>query len=447
MSKVTRIAVVHHSAITHFPQAIERIREKGFDQIFIPETSITALTKGLVSQTVTGMRITEALRDIQRSEDVFITRLNSTNGKEDLIKDVDTLINIAVNESKSGYLEQLNVEVEIFVQDSVLYTLLFKAITDVKVLSNTPKISMLSSTTKSNFFTGTVKLSEHAGEELCNVFYGAQGQVPLEGLPKSVRHEIYRELHLCQGGQVPSHFAIEVNHGVIFVCDNGILYDHHDYRRIADSSHRVAIKEKNALQRVAMGYLLNDSIPVVSLGGPAGTGKTGLSLAAGAHLVGKNSDYENLLVFRPVRAVGGEEIGFLPGTEAEKMEPWSQGVYDAVRGFCNASQAKSIIEKIQVLPLTNIRGRTFHNSFVIVDEAQSLDMTVLKTVITRLGDNSKLVLTHDIRQNDNRFMKEGEGMPVIVERLKASSFFAHLDLVTSERSEVAKEVNHLLEDF
>jgi Predicted ATPase related to phosphate starvation-inducible protein PhoH len=154
------------------------------------------------------------------------------------------------------------------------------------------------------------------------------------------------------------------------------------------------------------------------------------------------------MVFRPLYAVGGQELGYLPGTEAEKMNPWAQAVYDTL----SAVTSREVIEEItardmlEVLPLTHIRGRSLHDAFVIVDEAQSLERNVLLTVLSRIGANSRVVLTHDVAQRDNLRVGRYDGVVAVVERLKGHPLFAHVTLARSERSQIAALVTEMLED-
>ncbi len=133
------------------------------------------------------------------------------------------------------------------------------------------------------------------------------------------------------------------------------------------------------------------------------TGKSALALCAGLEAVLERRQHQKVMVFRPLYAVGGQELGYLPGTEAEKMSPWAQAVFDTL----SAVTSREVIEEVtargmlEVLPLTHIRGRSLHDAFVIVDEAQSLERNVLLTVLSRIGANSRVVLTHDVAQRDN----------------------------------------------
>ncbi len=206
---------------------------------------------------------------------------------------------------------------------------------------------------------------------------------------------------------------------------------------------------RSAEQRIALDLLLDEEIGIISLGGKAGTGKSALALCAGLEAVMERRTHRKVIVFRPLYAVGGQELGYLPGSESEKMSPWGQAVYDTLGAVTSGEVVDEIIarEMLEVLPLTHIRGRSLHDAFVIVDEAQSLERNVLLTVLSRIGKNSRVVLTHDIAQRDNLRVGRHDGVVAVVEKLKGHSLFAHVTLTRSERSPIAALVTDMLEDI
>ncbi|WP_373863298.1 PhoH family protein [Rhodococcus marinonascens] len=206
---------------------------------------------------------------------------------------------------------------------------------------------------------------------------------------------------------------------------------------------------RSAEQRVALDILLDDSVGIVSLGGKAGTGKSALALTAGLEAVLERRTQRKVIVFRPLYAVGGQELGYLPGSESEKMGPWAQAVFDTLDGLASSEVMDEVISRgmLEVLPLTHIRGRSLHDSFVIVDEAQSLERNVLLTVLSRLGTGSRVVLTHDVAQRDNLRVGRHDGVAAVIEKLKGHPLFAHITLLRSERSPVAALVTEMLEEF
>ena len=157
--------------------------------------------------------------------------------------------------------------------------------------------------------------------------------------------------------------------------------------------------------------------------------------------------HKKVVIFRPLYPVGGQELGYLPGSEGEKMSPWAQAVFDTLGALVSEAVIEEIMARglIEVLPLTHIRGRSLHDSFVIVDEAQSLERGVLLTVLSRIGQSSRVVLTHDVAQRDNLRVGRHDGVVAVVEKLKGHSLFAHVTLTRSERSPIAALVTEMLE--
>ena len=204
---------------------------------------------------------------------------------------------------------------------------------------------------------------------------------------------------------------------------------------------------RSAEQRIALDLLLDENIGIVSLGGRAGTGKSALALCAGLEAVMEKRLHKKVVIFRPLYPVGGQELGYLPGSEGEKMSPWAQAVFDTLGALVSQPVIDEIIDRglIEVLPLTHIRGRSLHDSFVIVDEAQSLERGVLLTVLSRIGTASRVVLTHDIAQRDNLRVGRHDGVVAVVETLKGHPLFAHVTLTRSERSPIAALVTEMLE--
>ncbi|MDP4334207.1 PhoH family protein [Curtobacterium sp. A7_M15] len=207
------------------------------------------------------------------------------------------------------------------------------------------------------------------------------------------------------------------------------------------------LRGRSAEQRLAIDALLDPEIGIVSLGGSAGTGKSALALCAGLEAVLERQQHKKIMVFRPLYAVGGQELGYLPGDASEKMNPWAQAVYDTLGALVSDNVLDEVVERgmLEVLPLTHIRGRSLHDAFVIVDEAQSLERNVLLTMLSRIGQNSRVVLTHDVAQRDNLRVGRHDGVASVIERLKGHPLFAHVTLTRSERSAIAALVTEMLD--
>jgi PhoH-like ATPase len=208
------------------------------------------------------------------------------------------------------------------------------------------------------------------------------------------------------------------------------------------------LRGRSAEQRIALDLLMDEDVGIVSLGGRAGTGKSALALCAGLEAVMERRRHRKVVVFRPLYAVGGQDLGYLPGSENEKMSPWAQAVYDTLSAVTTPEVIDEVLDRgmLEVLPLTHIRGRSLHDAFVIVDEAQSLERGVLLTVLSRIGAGSRVVLTHDVAQRDNLRVGRHDGVAAVVERLKGHPLFAHVTLTRSERSPIAELVTDMLGD-
>ena len=219
-------------------------------------------------------------------------------------------------------------------------------------------------------------------------------------------------------------------------------------RLVRGDREAFGLKGRSAEQRIALDLLMDPEVGIVSLGGRAGTGKSALALCAGLESVLERRQHRKVIVFRPLYAVGGQDLGYLPGTENEKMSPWGQAVFDTLNAVTTSEVVDEITDRgmLEVLPLTHIRGRSLHDAFVIVDEAQSLERNVLLTVLSRVGADSRVVLTHDVGQRDNLRVGRFDGVVAVVEKLKGHPLFAHVTLTRSERSPIAALVTELVED-
>ncbi|HYN95101.1 MAG TPA: PhoH family protein [Pilimelia sp.] len=220
-------------------------------------------------------------------------------------------------------------------------------------------------------------------------------------------------------------------------------------RLVRGDREAFGLRGRSAEQRIALDLLLDESIGIISLGGRAGTGKSALALCAGLEQVMERRRHKKVVVFRPLYAVGGQELGYLPGSESEKMSPWAQAVFDTLGAVVHENVMDEVLGRgmLEVLPLTHIRGRSLHDAFVIVDEAQSLERGVLLTVLSRIGTGSRVVLTHDVAQRDNLRVGRHDGVTAVIEALKGHALFAHVTLTRSERSPIAEVVTDLLEDI
>lgn len=203
-------------------------------------------------------------------------------------------------------------------------------------------------------------------------------------------------------------------------------------------------------QDVAVNYLRRpaDELPIVSLGGGAGTGKTLLSVAVGLEAL-EQKEYQKMVVFRSLHEMGrGQELGFLPGDLKEKMEAWAGAIYDALDYIAGikGTPSKVLCEHIEVSPITYLRGRSLSNSYIILEEAQNFSRNEILHILSRAGEGTKLVLTSDANQVDNKFLQAGNKADIwsVVDSLRNEDIFAHVTLTKTERSRVAAITSRLL---
>jgi len=267
----------------------------------------------------------------------------------------------------------------------------------------------------------------------------------------NVSHSVIDDLYASDFADHESAHQLPVHTGIVLHSEKGSalarVTSDKRLKLVRGDRQAFGLHGRSAEQRIALDLLLDESIGIVSLGGRAGTGKSALALCAGLEAVMEKRVHKKVVIFRPLYPVGGQELGYLPGSEGEKMSPWAQAVFDTLGALVSQPVIDEIIDRglIEVLPLTHIRGRSLHDSFVIVDEAQSLERGVLLTVLSRIGQASRVILTHDVAQRDNLRVGRHDGVVAVVETLKGHELFAHVTLTRSERSPIAALVTELLE--
>jgi PhoH-like ATPase len=221
----------------------------------------------------------------------------------------------------------------------------------------------------------------------------------------------------------------------------------------------INVEPRNSEQRFAIEALLDPTIPLVTLTGLAGSGKTFLALMAGLYKLKSGNSrqikipeefqtgYERLVITRTLQPVG-RDLGFLPGTMEDKMQPWLMPILDNVRhAFKDLTYFKMMIDhgEIEVAPIPYIRGRTFNNSMVLVDEAQNATIHELKTIITRIGTGSKIVLLGDIDQIDTPYIdRQSSGLSIVIDKFRNSKLAAHVNLSKGQRSDLASAAGMIL---
>ncbi|HTJ68569.1 MAG TPA: PhoH family protein, partial [Actinospica sp.] len=286
---------------------------------------------------------------------------------------------------------------------------------------------------------------EYRAELAITTGYTGMSEVDIAGDQVDELFE-HGRIELPQAAELPCHT------GLVLVSERGKalgrITPDKQVRLVRGDREAFGLHGRSAEQRIALDLLLDPDVGIVSLGGRAGTGKSALALCAGLEAVMERRQHRKVVVFRPLYAVGGQDLGYLPGTEGEKMSPWGQAVFDTLSALTTSEVIDEVVDRgmLEVLPLTHIRGRSLHDSFVIVDEAQSLERNVLLTVLSRIGSGSRVVLTHDVAQRDNLRVGRHDGVVSVIEKLKGHPLFAHVTLTRSERSPIAALVTEMLED-
>ena len=249
----------------------------------------------------------------------------------------------------------------------------------------------------------------------------------------------------------PNQFMIMKNHEVPSLSAIGIVREGGKLVKQRYNHEQIwGVKPRNAQQHMAFELLLRKDIQLVTMTGKAGTGKTLLALAAGLLQTEDLGEYNKLLVSRPIVPMG-KDLGFLPGEKEEKLRPWMQPIYDNLEYLFNTKKPGELdsilagIHSIEVEALTYIRGRSLPDSFIIMDEAQNLTKHEVKTILTRVGERSKIILLGDPAQIDHPYLDEGNnGLTYVLEKFKDEPIAGHVNLVKGERSELAQLAADLL---
>jgi PhoH-like ATPase len=267
----------------------------------------------------------------------------------------------------------------------------------------------------------------------------------------NVGHSLVDELYSSDYAEHEAAHTLPVHTGILLHSEKGSALARVSVDKrlqlVRGDRNIFGLHGRSAEQRIALDLLMDESIGIISLGGRAGTGKSALALCAGLEAVMEKRLHKKVIIFRPLYPVGGQELGYLPGSEGEKMSPWAQAVFDTLGALVSQDVIDEILSRglVEVLPLTHIRGRSLHDSFVIVDEAQSLERGVLLTVLSRIGQNSRVIFTHDVGQSAILRVGRHDGVVAVVETLKGHPLFAHVTLTRSERSPIAALVTEMLE--
>jgi PhoH-like ATPase len=314
---------------------------------------------------------------------------------------------------------------------------------DVIVVSRDLPMRLLASTV-----TGLVA-ENYEGDNMPDSGYTGMVEIQVE---KETLDSIYEAHSLPLSSVSPELKDVPLHTGVILKAGRSSaicrVMQGGELRVVPQDLEAFGVRGRSAQQRIALAHLMDNNIGIVSLSGSGGTGKSMLALAAGLEAVIEARTHKKIVVFRPLFAVGGQELGFLPGDSAEKMNPWAAAVFDALSAFASKNVIDDIVARgmIEVLPLTHIRGRTFTDTIIIIDEAQNLERNVLLTALSRTGENTRVFISSDVAQRDNLRVGRHDGIASVVEKLKGEELFAHIKLTRSERSRVAEMVTRLLDE-
>ncbi|HLU86184.1 MAG TPA: PhoH family protein [Taishania sp.] len=276
----------------------------------------------------------------------------------------------------------------------------------------------------------------------------------IENIDSEVIRQIFTKGKIEENGILGDK---KINNGY-YILKNGKSSSLAVYNQWEDNIERIekefvyGVKPKNAEQAFALNALLNDKIKLVALQGVAGTGKTLLALASALE---QSKNYQQIILARPIVPLSNKDIGYLPGDANDKVGPYMEPLWDNLKFIKaqfgeNEKKHKAILEmeeqgKIVITPLAFIRGRSFSNIMFIIDEAQNLTPHEVKTVITRAGENTKIIFTGDVNQIDTPYLDENSnGLAYLIDRLKGQELFAHIKLEKGERSELANLANELL---
>lgn len=288
-------------------------------------------------------------------------------------------------------------------------------------------------TVKDTGYTGVEEVKDVAKDSIDSLFENKEGSIKGSTVLKDFDTFPIHTGFVLKGPGSTSALAIKNSKSTI--------------KRIDGDISAFGMHPRSAEQKIALSHLLDPDIGIVSLGGKAGTGKSVLAIAAGLEIVLEKHKAKKVIVFRPVFSVGGEGIGYLPGSLEEKMDPFVAAIKDALLAMGSHTMVDEVLanKTLEVQPLAFIRGRTFTDTIIIIDEAQNLDRDTLLSALSRVGKGSRVFMTHDVAQRDNQKVGRYDGVAAVIEKLKNEELFAHTTLLKSERSQVAEMVTRLLD--
>ena len=442
-SKLKKIYVIDTSVLLHDHNSINNFEEHA---VAIPITVLEELDKFKVGNETKNFEARECIRIIDRLSSnhtlqEWIPLENDEGGKlkiilntsDDMARNAESIFDARKNDHKI-----LNAALQLQHEEKKSHVVLVTK--DINLRLKAKALNLPAE----DYKTGKVKDNM--------MMYS--GRTTIEGIDSEFIRKLYQDgrsesLDILGKEKQRNHFYILKN------CSSSALAFYNgkgqEIERV-DKVYAYGIKPKNAEQAFALHAILNPEIKLVTISGVAGTGKTLLALAGSLEL---KNNYDQLILARPIVPLSNKEIGFLPGDAEEKVNPYMQPLWDNLNFIKNQfgdheKKRKAIDEmqaqgKITICPLAFIRGRSLSNCIFIVDEAQNLTPHEVKTIITRAGENTKIILTGDVRQIDTPYLDEqSNGMSYVIERLKGEDLYCHVTLERGERSELANLANEML---
>jgi PhoH-like ATPase len=442
-AKIKKIYVLDTSVLLHDHNCINSFED---NRVAIPITVLEELDKFKVGNDIKNFEARECIRIIDRLSDSHTLQewipLELTDGGElriilntsdELPKNAEAIFDARKNDHKI-----LNAALQLQLEDKKAKVVLVTKDINLRIKAKALNLPA------EDYKTGKVKESM--------MMYS--GKSTLEGMDSEFIRKLYQDgrssdVSILGKDKLSNHFYILKN------CSSSALayYSAKDQEiERVDKVYAYGIKPKNAEQAFALHAILNPNVKLVTISGVAGTGKTLLALAGSLEM---KNHYDQLFLARPIVPLSNKEIGYLPGDAEEKVNPYMQPLWDNLNFIKNQfgeneKKRKAIDEmqaqgKITICPLAFIRGRSLSNCVFIVDEAQNLTPHEVKTIITRAGENTKVILTGDVRQIDTPYLDEqSNGMSYVIERLKGQDLYCHVTLERGERSELANLANDML---
>lgn len=441
MAKKKKIFVIDTSVLLHDHQSILSFKE---NNVVIPITVLEELDKFKVGNDTKNFAAREVIR--------FIDKLSINHSLQDWISLREDLGKFKI--VMEGNQQELNAEV-IFAGGKNDHKIINSAL---NLQHSEPKFQVILVTKDINLRIKAKALSLMAedyetGKVSIKEISNKSTQI-IEHVDSDLIREVFLKGAIAENGILGNKKQINS----YYVLKNGKTSSLVFYNQLNDTLERIekeyvyGIKPKNAEQAFALHAMLNQDIPLIALQGVAGTGKTLLALASALEQFKK---YDQIILARPIVPLSNKEIGFLPGDANDKISPYMEPLWDNMKFIKsqfgqNEKKYKQLLEmetsgSIIITPLAFIRGRSFSNTIFIVDEAQNLTPHEIKTIITRAGDNTKIIFTGDIQQIDSPYLDENSnGLSYMIDRLKNNPLFCPVKLEKGERSELANLANELL---